>query len=190
MDYLAKVCGIATAAIALTAVAPSAAGQCNMDSHSFASTLGRPLCLSPLDNREGHAIRIARSVARRTLLGHQRRHLYELPHLRNGQSEWRSALGRRRPPQARRTVVFQLGEGKLAPIITDGKVTGVTGTGRGSYVMAVGTSSSLAGKSFTYSSKPDGPGRANSRLTSQGNKATASRITFASAFPSMPMHSS
>jgi hypothetical protein len=57
------------------------------------------------------------------------------------------------------TVVFQLGEGKLAPIITDGKVTGVTGTGSGRYVMAVGSSSSLAGKSFTHSSKPAGPGQ-------------------------------
>jgi len=45
-----------------------------------------------------------------------------------------------------------------AVIVTDGKVTGLTTSGKGSYPMATGSLASLAGKSFTYSSKPTGPG--------------------------------
>jgi hypothetical protein len=43
-------------------------------------------------------------------------------------------------------------------IVTEGKVTGVTTSGKGSYPMATGSWASLAGKSFTYSSKPTGLG--------------------------------
>jgi hypothetical protein len=51
-----------------------------------------------------------------------------------------------------------LTEGKLAVVMTDGKVTGVTTSGKGSYPMATGSWGSLAGKSFTYTSKATGPG--------------------------------
>jgi hypothetical protein len=56
------------------------------------------------------------------------------------------------------TAVDVLTEGKLAVVMTDGKVTGVSTSGKGSYPMATGSWGSLAGKSFTYSSKPTGPG--------------------------------
>ena len=43
--------------------------------------------------------------------------------------------------------------------MTDGKVTGFIGTGQGIYKLATGAAASLAGKSFTYTAGPTGPGR-------------------------------
>jgi hypothetical protein len=57
--------------------------------------------------------------------------------------------------------VYQITEGKLALTMTDGKVTGVTGSGKGHWPVASGSAASLAGKSFT-----------RSRLTSRRNSAT------------------
>ena len=43
--------------------------------------------------------------------------------------------------------------------MTDGKVTGFPAPGRGSYLMAIGNAASLAGKSYTFTAKPTGPGQ-------------------------------
>lgn len=45
--------------------------------------------------------------------------------------------------------VYQNSEGKISLTMTDGKVTGVTGTAKGIYKTATGSMASLAGKSFT-----------------------------------------
>lgn len=44
-------------------------------------------------------------------------------------------------------------------MVTDGKVTGFAGSGRGKYVVAVGSSSALAGKTYNYTFKFTGPGQ-------------------------------
>ena len=56
-------------------------------------------------------------------------------------------------------VVIVLGEFKNALTMTDGKVTGFIGTGQGIYKLATGAAASLAGKSFTYTAGPAGPGQ-------------------------------
>jgi hypothetical protein len=57
------------------------------------------------------------------------------------------------------TSAYRISEGKIALVMTDGKVTGTTGSGKGVYTLATGTAAVLAGKSFTYSTKPTGPGQ-------------------------------
>ena len=57
------------------------------------------------------------------------------------------------------TLVYQLGEFKNALTMADGKVTGFLATGSGTYKLATGTAASLAGKSFSYSARPAGPGQ-------------------------------
>jgi hypothetical protein len=114
----------------------------------------------PLGDREGHALRISQISCLATVgpLSGGIFTNYLIYEMDKANGVLLSGGGVVRKPGG--TVVFQLGaDGKLAPIITDGKVTGVTGTGRGSYVMAIGSSASLAGKSFTYSTKPAGPGQ-------------------------------
>jgi hypothetical protein len=67
----------------------------------------------------------------------------------------RSNSGVARKPGA--TVVYVGPEGKLALTMTDGKVTGFTGSGKGVYVLATGSAASLAGKPYTWTAKSTGP---------------------------------
>jgi len=57
------------------------------------------------------------------------------------------------------TAVYRDTEGRLALTMTDGKVTGLTASGRGHWRLATGGSASLAGKSYTFAAKSAGPGR-------------------------------
>lgn len=50
-------------------------------------------------------------------------------------------------------------EMKSTLTMTDGKVTGFVAAGRGHYPIAVGTASSLVGKTYSYVSKSTGPGQ-------------------------------
>ena len=68
-----------------------------------------------------------------------------------------SANGVTRKPGA--TVVWVRTEGKLALTMVEGKVTGWTASGRGANPIATGSAASLAGKSFTWTIKPTGPGQ-------------------------------
>ncbi len=56
------------------------------------------------------------------------------------------------------TVVWKGIEAKVTLMMTDGKVTGWTVSGRGAYPLATGDWASMAGKSFTWTGKPVGPG--------------------------------
>jgi hypothetical protein len=56
-------------------------------------------------------------------------------------------------------LVFQLGEFKNALTLADGKVTGFLATGQGTYKLATGAAAPLAGKTFSYTSRPNGWGQ-------------------------------
>jgi hypothetical protein len=156
MNYLANVCGIAAAAVGITALTQSAQAQENMDVFACQFVGGGPS--EPLGDREGHALRVAQfsclasagPLSGGVLTGST---IYELD---KGAGVLLAGSGVIRKPGL--TAVDVLTEGKLTAVMTDGKVTGVTSSGKGSYPIATGSWSALAGKSFTYSSKPTGPG--------------------------------
>ena len=55
------------------------------------------------------------------------------------------------------TLAWKGTEGKLTLTMTDGKVTGWTGSGRGANTLATGGWASMAGKSYTWTGKSVGP---------------------------------
>jgi len=55
--------------------------------------------------------------------------------------------------------VLQLADFKNTLTMADGKVTGFLATGQGTYKLATGSASSLAGKTFSYTSRPNGWGQ-------------------------------
>ncbi|MEO8186366.1 MAG: hypothetical protein ABI580_03270 [Burkholderiaceae bacterium] len=57
------------------------------------------------------------------------------------------------------TAVYELTEFKNTRTMTNGKVTGFEGIGRGTYKLATGSASSLAGKAFSFTAGPNGPGQ-------------------------------
>ena len=57
------------------------------------------------------------------------------------------------------TVVYQNTGGSLALTMTDGKVTGFTASGKGDEKLATGSLAALAGKPYTWTAKPAGPGQ-------------------------------
>jgi|OpeIllAssembly_1097287.scaffolds.fasta_scaffold169590_1 hypothetical protein len=55
--------------------------------------------------------------------------------------------------------VFELSDFKNALTVVDGKVTGFSAAGHGTYKLATGTAVSLAGRTYTYTGRPNGPGQ-------------------------------
>jgi len=154
MRYLLSMCGITITAIALGAVAPGAVAQENAITFTCLNVGNGPP--EPLGDREGHAI----SVGNYSCLANS-------GPLNGGVWtetigwEWDkagaviiSAVGVVRKPGF--TTMVKIEEGKIERIITDGKTTGFTGSGHGTFPVAVGGSPSLAGKSFNYSVKTTG----------------------------------
>ena len=68
-----------------------------------------------------------------------------------------SGIGVTRKPGA--TTAYQHTEGKISLVVSNGKVVGSTGSGRGRYTMATGTAASMAGKTYSYTFKTTGPGQ-------------------------------
>jgi hypothetical protein len=143
--------------IALAAFAPGALAQDN----TFTSTcqgIGSS-APEPLGDREGHSIQTSQSSC----------HIDSGP-LSGGILtttdiwEWDgpnavllSGSGVVRKPGA--TLVVVDTGGKLTLTMADGKVTGWTASGKGTNVVATGSAASMAGKSYTFSAKPTGPGQ-------------------------------
>lgn len=69
-----------------------------------------------------------------------------------------SGSGVTRKPGA--TSAYQHSEGKIALTISDGRVVGSSGSGRGRYTMATGAAAALSGKTYSYTFKTTGPGQA------------------------------
>jgi hypothetical protein len=155
MRNFSKTCGV-VAAVAFVAAAPRAVAEevaknaCQEIGHGSFESLG---------DREGHGILIVSASCR-----------VESGPLEGGvltaQYVWEwdkttAALtfGGGIVRKAGATVVYQYTEGKTTLIMTDGKVTGYTSSGKGRWAVASGSAASLAGKTFTWESKPTGVGQ-------------------------------
>ncbi len=112
-----------------------------------------------LNDRQGHAISISQFTCRAegglldgaVMTGSQ---IYEW----NGANAvGHAGYGVYRKPGA--TLIYVNDEMKNMLTMTDGKVTGFAASGRGHYALATGTVESLAGKTYTYTAKPIGPGQ-------------------------------
>ena len=68
-----------------------------------------------------------------------------------------SGLGVTRKPGA--TTAYQHTEGKQSLVMTDGKVTGATGSGRGRYTLATGAAAANNGKTYSYTFRTTAPGQ-------------------------------
>jgi hypothetical protein len=64
-------------------------------------------------------------------------------------------------------VAYQDTEGKFALTVTDGKVTGFTGSGKIRWTIATGSAAPLAGKSFVYTLKSTGAGQWEADATAE-----------------------
>lgn len=151
-----NVCGVATAAIALSGISPAALAQ----GSTFTSTCqeiasGAP---EPRGDREGDLISVEQDRCRvdsGPLTGGVlvEAIIWEWDKTKTN-AVLLSGSGVIRKPGS--TVAFQITEGKLTVTITDGKVTGATSSGRGNDGVATGGAASLAGKSYTWSTKSTG----------------------------------
>ena len=146
---------LAAAALAFAAFAPGAVAQENTTVWACQSVgVGSP---EPLGDREGHSISVGQYSCRAEsgpLAGG----------VSTGTAMWEvdgpkatliSNSGVVRKPGA--TLAFKSTEGKLTATMTDGKMTGWTGSGRGANPLATGAWASRAGKSYTWTTKSVGP---------------------------------
>ena len=157
MRHLLNVCGMATAAIALAAVMPSAVAQQNTMTYTCRDIGVAPP--EPLGDREGHSISVSAysclvdsgPLAGGVLTG------WNVWEFDGPNGVLRSSIDVARKPEA--ISVYQESDAKLALTITDGKVTGFTASGGGTWLVASGSAASLAGKSTTWTAKSTGPGQ-------------------------------
>jgi hypothetical protein len=157
MHYLLNVCGIATAVITLAAAAPSAVAQDNTFTISCQNIGGG--AAEPLGDRPDHSVLVS-DYSCRADSGPLKGGVWTgntIFEFDGPNAVVVSGNGVVRAPGA--TVVYQEASGKLALTMTDGKVTGFAASGQGSFRMATGSAASLAGKSYTFASKPTGQGQ-------------------------------
>jgi hypothetical protein len=158
MRHLLKACGIAAATVAALAVAtPDAIAEEN--TYTFTCQGFGSGAREPLGDREGHAISV----------GDYSCYTDSGPFVGGNVSgtniwEWDKTdavlvTGQYISRKPGSIAVYQASEGKLALTVTDGKVTGFTGSGRGTLRLVTGSAASLAGKSVTWTAKTSEPGR-------------------------------
>ncbi len=112
-----------------------------------------------LGDREGHAITVGEITCRveggatdgGVLTGTT---IYEWD---KGSATMLSGIGVTRKPGA--TTAYQHTEGKQSLVMTDGKVTGAAGSGRGRYTMATGAAAVNNGKTYSYTFRTTAPGQ-------------------------------
>jgi len=157
MGHLLRACGVATAtATALATVMPAAIAE-EITSIWTCQIVGSG-AREPLGDREGHALYVSDYSC----------YIESGPFAGGNVTgtnvwEWDKAnavlvTGQSIRRKAGSVAVYEGSEGKLAPTMADGKVTGSTGSGRGTYRLVTGSDASLAGKSVTWTSKSE-PGR-------------------------------
>lgn len=56
-------------------------------------------------------------------------------------------------------MAYRLLEGVIEPVMKDGKAVGWIATGKGVYTLAAGTAAAVAGRTFTWTTRPNGPRR-------------------------------
>ncbi len=156
MNNYLKICRVAAAAIAVAIIAPAAFGQA--DTFTFTcQEMGNGAPTPPAD-RLGDLISVEQdrcTVDSGPLIGGV---LIEVIIWEWDETKTNAILlsgsGVIRKPGS--TLEFQITEGKMASMITDGKVTGATSSGRGNDGVATGGAASLTGKSYTWSTKSTG----------------------------------
>jgi hypothetical protein len=157
MHDLLNVCGVATAAIGLVAFAPGAIAQDN--TYTLNCQDVGPIALEPLGDREGHSVEVAHYSCRQDsgpMAGGVSTGTIILDWDKTGATVV-SGNGIIRKPGS--TLVYQESGGKLLLLMADGKITGWTSEGRGSFPMAIGDAALLSGKSYSYTGKATGPGQ-------------------------------
>lgn len=113
----------------------------------------------PLGDREGHSISVSQIACRveggltdgGVLTG------TTITEWNKGNGVILSGSGVTRRPGA--TTAYQHTEGTVALIMTDGKVTGSTSSGRGRMTMATGAASALLGKTYSFTARTVAPGQ-------------------------------
>jgi hypothetical protein len=155
MNFRRNLCGVASAAVAIVAFAPSAFAEEIIVKYAC-QNIGA-LAPEPLGDREGHSISIGQFSCR-----------VEAGPMSGGVMsgmviwEWDKTnailvLGNGVVRKPGATVVYRDMDGKLALTLADGKVTGYTASGHVSFPIATGGGISLAGKSASWTSWPTGP---------------------------------
>ena len=152
--HLLRYLGVATLVVMTGSVFAQSGQSFRLICHAVG--IGAP---EPLGDRDGHSISVAEASCRvegglidgGILTG-------------TGITEWDktngvllSGSGVTRKPGA--TTSYRNTEGKVALTVSDDKVVGSTGSGRGLFTMATGTAASLSGKTYTYTFKSTGPGQ-------------------------------
>ena len=155
MQNFLRFSGSAAAALAFAAFAPSAVAQENTTVWACQFIGGGPP--EALGDREGHSISVGQYSCRAEMgpwagsVG-TGTNIYEW----DGPKAVELAdSGVARKPGA--TLAWKGTEGKVTLTMTDGKVTGWTGSGRGANLLATGGWASKAGASFTWTAKSVGP---------------------------------
>lgn len=148
---------LCAAALALASAGAVAQSGSTVKLHCFSVGNGAPA--EALGDREGHAVSEGQ-VTCRVEGGPMDGGIYTgttIAEWDKGSAVVLSASGIARKPGA--VVASQTTEGKQSLAMTDGKVTGMTGSGRGRYTLATGSAASLAGKTYSYTFSTTGPGQ-------------------------------
>lgn len=156
MRNFSRTCGVVAAAV-FVAAAPSAVAE--EATKNICQTVGPPGQPENLGDREGHGIVVVTAACRVKsgpldggVLTAQ--YIWEADKT-NGTMIFGGGVVRK----AGATVVYQYTEGKWAVTMAEGKVTGITSSGKGRWPVASGSAASLAGKTFTWTSKTTGAGQ-------------------------------
>jgi hypothetical protein len=154
MQNFLRFSGLAAASLAFAAFAPSAIAQEKTTWTCQGVGSGQ---LEPLGDREGHALEVGQYSCRGESGA-------QAGSVGTGTDMWEwdgpkailiSNSGVTRKPGA--TSAYKFTEGETTLTMTDGKVTGCTGSGRGKNVLATGSWASMAGTSYTCTWKCVGP---------------------------------
>lgn len=146
--------GLCAAALAMGSV--GAAAQSGSTTRLHCHTVGSA-APEVLGDREGHAVSVSQHSCRveggltdgGILTG------ITIAEWDKGHAVVLSATGITRKPGA--VTAYQQTEGKSSLVMTDGKPSGMTGSGRGRYTLATGSAAALAGKTYSYTFSMTGP---------------------------------
>jgi hypothetical protein len=147
-------CGVV--AVALATVAGSALAQTPITGKAYCVIVGMSP-MEPIGDRAGHALQVSTYSCRSeggpmeggVMTG---TNIYEWD---AGKAVILSGAGVGRKPGS--MLSFQATEGTTALIMTDGKVTGVTASGKGVVKLASGSAAMLNGKTYSYTSRTISP---------------------------------
>ena len=156
MNRISRGTGV-TATLTLAAgLAISGIAQAQPTYKNYCQSAGPAVAMEPIGDRAGHAIS-AGSYSCRTEGGPMDGAVV----IGSNYFEWdgpsaiaRGSIGISR--KAGSSLIYAITEQKNTLIMVDGKVTGVSGSGRGTYTLGTGAAAALTGKGFTFVFKNTG----------------------------------